>query len=92
MKKLISTAICVTVIVGCASSSGVLKKGPDTFSITTSANQTSTAKKRAFKEANRECTRSGKVISIIEETADPINNAGAINFNMTFKCISPNKI
>ena len=89
MKKLISTAVFATFLVGCASSSGVLKKGPDTFSVTTSANTMSSAKKRAYKEANRECLRSGKVISVSEELATPINNTGASDFTMTFQCITP---
>jgi hypothetical protein len=67
---LILTAVLLT---GCATTSGVLKSGPDTYTVTASASLggggSSAAKKSAYEQANAECSKSGTSIDIVTERA-----------------------
>lgn len=70
--KVFGIFILVMALVSCAQSSGVLKMGPDTYSVSVYAAPVrggiTGAKRIAFKEANEYCTALGKEI-LISNTA-----------------------
>lgn len=89
MKNLL--IIFVVVLAGCASSSGVLRSGPDTYTVNTSASPghggTASAKKSAYDEANQECVKQGKEIFVVtERTSAPSWTDGMHSVDLIFKC------
>ena len=74
MKKCISVVAAI-VLAGCANSSGVVKVGPDTFTISTSASPgkggVPAAKRIAYQEAAAECAKRGglDVFALSEKAA-----------------------
>jgi hypothetical protein len=80
----------ITVAGGCAVSSGVLKTGPDTYTITVSAAPArggiAGAKKIAYTKANAECASQGReILTVSEETGHDFPAAGRAN--ITFRCL-----
>jgi hypothetical protein len=76
---------------GCASSSGILKAGADTYRVNTSASMgaggLTAAKNNAYAEAKQECAKQGKSPIVIEENSPATNWAdGKYTFDLTFKC------
>ncbi len=89
-------AIAVTValvLAACANSSGVIKIGPDTFTISTSASPGKggipAAKRIAYQEAGEECTRRGglEVFTLSEKTASPTWTEGMASMELNFRCL-----
>ncbi|MFM9437408.1 putative lipoprotein YajG [Janthinobacterium sp. CG_23.3] len=83
--------LAVAILAGCATSSGVLKSGPDTFTVNTSASPghggTASAKKSAYDEANQECAKQQKTINVVEERAStPSWTDGMHAVDLVFKC------
>ena len=92
VKYVITLAIAVA-ITACASSSGVIKVGPDTFTISTSASPgkggVPAAKRIAYQEAADECTRRGglEVFALSEKTASPTWTEGMASMELNFRCL-----
>ena len=88
--------IAITVILSsCASSSGVLTMGPDTYSISTSASPgrggIPEAIRMAYQEAGTECTRQGREILILKEkSSSPTWTEGMANATVQFRCLLSN--
>ena len=89
MKKIV-LLFCI-MIAGCATSSGVLKAGVDSFTVTASASPGggggSAAKKSAYSQANQECSKQGRTVEIINEKASaPSWTDGMYTVDISFKC------
>ena len=88
----LSTAI---MLAGCASSTGVLPVGPDTYSITTGASSArggmAGARGTALKEAGEYCAKAGKQILVQDISASSSFASGfdiSQNSNVIFRCLS----
>jgi hypothetical protein len=93
MKRLIAAAFAFTItLAGCASSSGVLKMGPDTYSITAQASParggTAGAKQMALQEANQFCEKMSKEIFVTNFGSATTNDYGAGDSSLTFRCLA----
>lgn len=78
-------------LVGCATSSGVLRSGPNTFTITATASPgaggATTAKKSAYGDASAECSRQGKAADIVsEKVTAPTWTNGMHSIDLAFRC------
>ena len=91
--KIIITLVAALALTGCANSSGVVKIGPDTFTISTSASPGKggipAAKRIAYQEAGEECARRGglKVFALSEKTASPTWTEGMASMELNFRCL-----
>jgi hypothetical protein len=88
MKLVIFLAVLLT---GCASTSGVFKSGPDTFTVTATASPgaggSAKAKGSAFADAERECNKYGGTVNIVSEKAiAPTWTDGMHTVDLVFKC------
>jgi uncharacterized protein YcfL len=92
MKKTAFLTILALALTGCASSSGVVRAGPDTFTVNTSASHGAggmgAAKKAAYTEASQACAANSKKIDVVREnTTHPSWNDGMYNVDLVFRCI-----
>ena len=91
--KIIITLVAALALTGCANSSGVVKIGPDTFTISTSASPGKggipAAKRIAYQEAGEECARRGglEVFALTENTASPTWTEGMASMELNFRCL-----
>jgi hypothetical protein len=88
----LSTAI---LLAGCASSTGVLPVGPDTYSISAGASAArgglTGARGAALKEAGEYCAKAGKQILVQDISASSSDAASydiSQNSNVIFRCLS----
>lgn len=69
MNTVFVLVLAVAILAGCATSSGLFKSGPDTFTVNTSASPghggAAPAKKSAYDEANQECAKLHMTINIV---------------------------
>jgi len=91
MRTLISLAIAAA-LAACANSSGVMKVGPDTFTISTSASPgkggVPAAKRIAYEEASTACASRGlEVFALSEKTASPSWTEGMASMELNFRCL-----
>ena len=91
IEKYFIFAILVTIISGCATSTGVFSAGKDTFTVIESANTNITTlgklKKRAYTKANTYCEKRGKVMQPI---ATETGESPFLNFELRFLALDPN--
>jgi len=84
----IAGALCA----GCAQSSGVLKMGPDTYSISAAAAPArggpSEARKIALTGANQHCANLGREILVTNVGTATTNIYGAGTAEVTFRCLA----
>lgn len=89
--KLLATATCA-VLAACAMSSGILRMGPDTYSVSVAASParggTVGAKRVALTEAGQYCAASGKDILVTNTSAETTTRVGAGTFDVTFRCLA----
>lgn len=90
--KLQLTFISIVALTGCANSSGVVKIGPDTFTISTSASPgkggVPAAKRIAYEEAGAECSRRGlEVLTLSERSSSPTWTEGMAKTELNFRCL-----
>jgi hypothetical protein len=83
--------VVAVVLAGCASSSGVLRSGPDLFTVTATASPgaggETTAKKSAYSDAAVECSKNGKAVNIIsEKVTAPTWTNGMHSIDLAFRC------
>jgi hypothetical protein len=86
------TLIVAFALLGCANSSGVLKTGPETFTISTSASPgkggVPAAKRIAYEEAGAECSRRGlEVFTLSERSSSPTWTEGMAKTDLNFRCL-----
>lgn len=79
-------------ISGCATSSGVVKMGLDTYSINVVAaparGGVAGAKRMAYEEANQSCAKTGKELLVVNERLARTSDAGAGTIDLTFRCLN----
>jgi hypothetical protein len=90
--KLVITISAAFILTACSSSSGVIKTGPDSFTISTSASPgkggVPAAKRIAYQEAGEECARRNgmEVITLSEKASTPTWTEGMANMELNFRC------
>jgi hypothetical protein len=84
MKKI--AIFAVLTLTGCAQSTGVMKMGPDTFSVTADALGASNAKQIALTEASGQCQSMGKEI-LVTNTSSGKDRARSV-YEVTFRCLA----
>jgi hypothetical protein len=95
MLKILIPFLVVT-LAACSSTSGAIKIGPDTFTISTSASPGKggipAAKRLAYQEAGAECDRRGglEVFALSEKTAPPSWTEGMASMELNFRCLRSN--
>lgn len=96
MSTRISISLCVIVLLaGCASASGVVATGPDTYMVTGQAdlgpNKTAAARQAAIDAATTHCAKLGKRPAVENATNEDVGSAGIFQLRggttMTFRCI-----
>ena len=91
MRSVVICLVC-TLLTACASTSGVQKMGPDTYSTSASASParggTSGARGMALTEANEYCTQMSKDIFVTNITSETTNIHGAGSAAVTFRCLA----
>lgn len=90
--KVAIMCVATLAITACANSSGVIKIGPDTFTISTSASPGKggipAAKRIAYQEASEECARRGlEVFALSEKAASPTWTEGMASMDLNFRCL-----
>jgi len=84
------------VLVGCASSTGVLPAGPDTYTLSEKVAPIrgggDEAQREALTKANTFCTEKGRVFvpSMMGQSGNLANPYGPTGYTVTFKCLLPN--
>ena len=89
MKAIIGLA--AVILAGCASTSGVFKSGPDSFTVTSTASPgaggSAKAKESAYAQASQECAKHGATVEVITEKASaPSWTDGMHTVDLSFKC------
>ncbi len=92
LKVLVTATAATFFLGGCANTSGVVKIGPDTFTISTSASPgkggVPAAKRIAYQEAGEECSRRGlEIFTVSEKTASPTWTEGMASMELNFRCL-----
>lgn len=83
--------IAAALLAGCASTSGVFKSGPDTYTVTATtspgAGGSAKAKGSAYSDAEHECAKHNGTVSIVSERATaPTWTDGMYTVDLVFKC------
>lgn len=95
MIKILTPLLAALVLAACSSTSGALKTGPDTFTISTSASPgkggVTAAKRIAYTEAGAACSQRGLGILVVDEKAEsPTWTDGMAHVDLNFRCLHPN--
>lgn len=81
-------------LAGCAVSSGIMKMGPDTYSVSVAASPvrggTVGAKQMALTDAGQYCAANGKEILVTNTSSETTNARGAGTVDITFRCLAKN--
>lgn len=85
----------VVAIAGCASASGVVATGPETYMVTGQAdlgpNKTAAARQAAIEAATAHCAKIGKRPAVENATNEDVGSAGVFQLRggttLTFRCI-----
>jgi hypothetical protein len=78
-------------VAGCASTSGVFKSGPDTYTVTSTASPgaggSAKAKGSAYADAERECSKRRAAVDVVSEKASsPTWTDGMHTVDLVFRC------
>jgi hypothetical protein len=88
--RLTALAPCL-LLAACATSSGVLKMGPDTYTLSVGAAPLRGgyigAKQIGLDEAGKYCAAGGKEILVTNISSGTVNRAGAGTVDLTFRCL-----
>jgi len=87
--------LLAAVVAGCASASGVIATGPETYMVTGQAdlgpNKTAAARQAAIDAATTHCAKLGKRPAVENATNEDVGSAGVFQLRggttLTFKCI-----
>lgn len=88
MRMCAVSALPLVLVAGCSShfSSGVLKRGPDTYVVSVQSSPlhggAAHSRRVALTEANEHCTKQGKEILVTTELSGPIT------VDLTFRCLA----
>lgn len=89
--KLLVVSAAVALIAGCASSSGVMRTGTGTYSVSTSAGavrgDVEGAKEIAYNAATKQCALNDMKPVVIHEASTPISfTRGMAHVDLEFRC------
>jgi hypothetical protein len=91
MKYLTGLSACL-LLAACAQSSGVLKMGPDTYTVSATAaparGGSSEARKLALADANQYCAKLSQEILVTNIGTATTNVYGAGSADVTFRCLA----
>ena len=91
-KIILILALSLLVFSGCVQSSGVLKVGPDTYTVSAYAAPVrggeSGARKSALTEANQHCFSVGKEILVSNISSSPLTHFRGGTVEVTFVCLA----
>ena len=85
--------VSLLVLAGCASNSGVVPIGRDTFMVSREASPLSTgsgnSKAEAFREANQYCTNQNRLLQVVNtiESKPPYGNGNLPKAEVQFMCL-----
>ena len=85
MKNILTFVAVAIVMSGCASSSGVMPIGKDTFTLTVQADSASAAKQKSIGEASAYCVNRGKSLDV-QQTRAGSDAYGWHMYEVNFKC------
>ena len=94
MKSLALVGLAMLLISACASDSGVVKTGNDTYMITKQAatgfSGLGNLKSDAMKEAYAQCSKTGKSVQVVDsrETKPPYLLGNYPRVDITFRCVA----
>ena len=94
--KLISIGLAVvmaTLVSGCATSSGVVSAGPDTYKISRTEwglRSSGSVKAAAIKEATAYCRKRGKAIMVVKTVESDVQYGSKPAAEVYFKCLATN--
>lgn len=90
--KILTILIISIQLAACAQSSGILKMGPDTYSVSVHAAPArggeSGARNLALTEANERCSAEGKEILVTNIASGPSSHFPGGTVNITFRCLA----
>jgi hypothetical protein len=92
----IGVALLCAVLAGCASSTGILPAGPDTYTISERyaplRGGSDEAQRSAVTKANEFCTQQGRqfVPNNMGQTAGMMDRNTTTGYTVTFRCLLPN--
>lgn len=88
------TLLPIALLAGCAQSSGVLKMGPDTYSVSVHAaparGGASGARRIAMAEANEACAAQGREILVQNITSGASSHLPGGTVDVMFQCLNQN--
>lgn len=89
--KLLICIVSALTLTACATSSGVLKTGPDSFSITTAASHGAggipAARQSAYEQGSAACKAQGlELLTVKEDTKPTTWSDGMARVSLDFKC------
>lgn len=84
--KIISAAALSLFVAGCATSSGVLPIGRDSFTLTVQSSTAAAAKQDAITEANAYCAKKSESIEVLRMRPDS-DAYGWHSYEINFKCV-----
>lgn len=93
--RMVPAVVAMLALSGCATSSGALSTGKDSYSISVQAAPArggmTGAKRIAYEEGRKKCAETGKQMVLIKESTNVTNAAGAGSADIQFACVSPNE-
>jgi hypothetical protein len=95
LKSILSLTL-IAILAGCGHSSGTIKIGLDTYTISTSASWGKggipAAKRMAYEEAIEQCSRAGntEVFTLSEKSNERTWTEGMYRFELNFRCLKAN--
>lgn len=92
MKSTLIFMVAVLALGGCAQSSGVLKMGPDTYTVSVHAAPArggeAGARNLALTEANERCSREGREIMVTNIASGRSSHLPGGTVDVTFRCLA----
>ena len=88
--KLVASVIAVLFVAGCASTTGVMPKGDDVYTINVNRGDAGKVKLRAYEHAQKYCARRGGEMRVVNENLrnDPNFSKGTSSIiDLDFKCV-----
>lgn len=86
----LASVIAMGLIAGCASTTGVMSKGNDVYTINVNRGDAGKVKLRAYQHAQKYCAKVGGTMQVVNENlrGDPSYSAGTSSIiDLDFKCM-----
>ena len=83
--------VLVLALTGCVNTTDALQIGPDTFTVSSSADgmrMAADARQSALRTAARKCASVGRNIMVLNETSQPTRMGIDTTININFRCVA----